>query len=280
MKNIDRIFDENATRYQLVKSNPGKMDYNWLFLPGGPGIDSDYLLQLINEIDVEGNYWLIDLPYNGNNVSSHIEPNEAYANWGNYLLAAVHKFKNPILVGHSFGGYFPLFFPQLEEISRGLVILNSVPSLNSDEVEKLIKIYKLPSRAAYLTAFLNNPTTNTTRDLYLAGVPYCFSENNLKMGVKLIEDLKFNVDTGYWWHTQGSKNYATIKWIPQKVPLMIVGGSHDFLTPISLFQQDSRFHRNNIEIISIPDAGHFPWMEQPVLIRDIFKSFEAKLNSE
>ena len=72
---------------------------------------------------------------------------------------------------------------------------------------------------------------------------------------------------------EGSKKYATINWIPEKVPVLIIGGSHDFLTPLSLFEQDLRFHRNNIEIVNIPNAGHFPSDEQPDLIKDAFYSF-------
>ena len=72
MKSNNYLFDENLTRYQLVKSNPGKAIYNWLFFPGAPGIYSNYLIHLINEINVEGNYWLVDLLFNGGNVSRDV----------------------------------------------------------------------------------------------------------------------------------------------------------------------------------------------------------------
>lgn len=284
MKSNKFLFDSNLTRYQLVKSNPGKTLYNWLFLPGGPGIDSNYLLDLINKLTIEGNFWLIDLPLNGDNVlpNSEFDPAKIYQHWGDYFLSAVNKFKNPIVVGHSFGGYFPLFFPELEKVLKGLVILNSAPSvptpttINIEKFEKLAKENNLPYGSETIAAFLSNSSINTIREHYLSIVPFAFPKNNILLGIEVIKNLIFNIDTSYWWYTEGSKKYSTISWIPKEVPALILGGSDDFLTPSSLFEQDKRFKRSNIERITIPHAGHFPWIEQPALISDILCSFLEK----
>ena len=286
MKLNNYFFDDNLTRYQLVKSTPGKSIYNWLFLPGGPGIDSNYLVDLINELDVEGNCWLIDFLFNGDNISrsNKADRNQILQSWGEYFLAAIDKFENPILIGHSFGGYYPLFFPELENILKGFVILNSAPTVPTaptvdfPEFDKRAKENNLPFGAETVTSFLNNPTIRTITERYLSLVPYAFPEENLTQGIKVIENLIFNVDTGYWWLTEGSKKYSTINWIPEKVPVIVLGGSHDFLTPLSRFEQDQRFHRDNIEMISIPNAGHFPWIDQADLVNGIFSSFNERLN--
>ena len=279
------LFDENLTRYQLVKSNPGKAIYNWLFFPGGPGIDSNYLLHLINEINVEGNYWLVDLLFNGGNVSDKFNSTIEHKHWGHHFLSAMNKFDNPILVGHSFGGYYPLFFPELEKILKGFVILNSAPTLptpptmNIEEFEKRARDNDLPFGAETVATFLSNPTMSTIKERYLSLVPYAFPADNLVQGIKVVENLIFNVDTGYWWLTEGAKIYSTINWIPEKTPMLILGGNHDLLTPLSLFEEDLRFQRNNIDIISISNAGHFPWIEQPTLIKDAFCSFIKKIDA-
>ncbi len=277
------FFDENFTRYKLIKSNPGKIACNWLFLPGGPGIDSNYLLPLVKEIEVDGNCWVIDFLLNGSNLQDNtgLDPDKIYRKWGDYFLAAMNKFDNPILVGHSFAGYFPLFFPELEKILKGFVILSTapipptLPTLNIDKFEKYAKENNLPFAANAVNAFLSVPTLNTAREQYLALVPYAFPEDTRAQGIKLIESLFINVDTAYWWITKGSKAYSTINWIPEKIPVLILGGTHDFITPLSLFEEDRRFHRNNIEIVNIPNAGHFPWIEQPIFIKDAFAHFST-----
>lgn len=75
MSSLKYLYDENYTRYQLVKSQPGKVVFNWLFLPGGPGVDSSCFLDLIKGTHVPGNFWLVDLIFNGNN-----EPYEFISN--------------------------------------------------------------------------------------------------------------------------------------------------------------------------------------------------------
>jgi len=281
------FFDENQTRYQLIKSTPGKTIYNWLFFPGGPGIDSSYLLSLINNLDIEGNCWLIDLPLNGNNLlnlDNKIDSNTIYKNWDEYFISAVNKFDNPIFVGHSFSGYYPLFFPELETILKGLVILSSspvLPSLPTQSIydfEKIARENDLPFGDEIVTDFLNNPNLNTLTTLYLSVVPYEFPAENIIQGIDLAKNIIANIDTSFWWLTDGVNKYVTITWIPEKLPTLIVGGSRDFSTPLCLFEKDLRFKRNNIEIISIPDAGHFPWMEQEVLINDAICLFNQRLN--
>lgn len=273
--NPDRyFFDENHTRYQLVKSQAGNEVYNWLFLPGGPGVDSDSLLDLTKVLDVPGNYWLIDLPFNGTNQPYKFTSNEIYKKWGNYLIAAVRKFQNPILVGHSFGGFFPLFFPQLESILKGFVILNSVPNLDSNIFAKCAQENHLPPLACQISDFVNNPTIENMKALYLAEADYFFAPENLMKGIEsIVEKLSYCLQTEHWFYTEGAKELTQIKWVPQKVPTLIVGGSHDCITPFDIFKQDQSFLRDNIEIFNVANAGHFPWFEQPHIIRNKFTSF-------
>src|SRR3989344_3765241 len=109
-KSIHSFWDENKTRYRWVHQNEGP-PVNWLFFPGGPGCDSCYFLNLLDELKLPGNCWLIDFPNNGDN---EVSPEYDFDEWYNCFLPAIARFKNPIYVGHSFSGMFPLLFPQLE----------------------------------------------------------------------------------------------------------------------------------------------------------------------
>jgi pimeloyl-ACP methyl ester carboxylesterase len=88
-----------------------------------------------------------------------------------------------------------------------------------------------------------------------------------------VNKLDFCIPTEHWWYTDGAKFYAEIKWIPQRIPTLIIGGSEDFITPLAVFEQASQFQRENIQMITIPSAGHFPWLEQSDLVHNALQSF-------
>ncbi len=278
MSSLKYLYDENHTRYQLVKSQPGQVMVNWLFLPGGPGVDSSCFLDLIKEMQVPGNFWLVDLIFNGSNEPYEFTSHSVYESWGEFLLSAVSKFDNPILVGHSFGGYFPLFFPQLENLLKGFVILNSVPTLNSALFSKYAAEHSLPSLSEATARFINTPTREALKELYLLEALYFFAPQNRAKGIEqIVEKLDFCIPTEHWWYTEGAKTYSEIKWIPEKTPTLIIGGSDDLITPLDIFEQDLRFIRDNIRIMRVPNAGHFPWVEKPDVINEVFASFVRRL---
>jgi pimeloyl-ACP methyl ester carboxylesterase len=280
---------EKPTPYKLVQSNSGKIHYNWLFFPGGPGISADYLLPLVNQLDIEGNCWLINFlcTHSESRFENTKQTNKIQKNWDESFIEIINQFENPILVGHSFSGYYPLFFPELEHILKGLVILNSAPIppksssiIDIQEFEKLARIYHLPTKNEAIIRFLEAPTSMNIKIVYLSMIPYMFPEEYIMQGIQVINDLVFDAHTAYQWFTENSKKYTKISWIPEKVPTLIAGGTHDFLTPSSLFEHDLRFYRDNIDIVSISNTGHFPWMEQPNFIPKVMKDAFSLLMSK
>ncbi len=268
------FYDDNSVRYQLVKSNPGHIINNWLFLPGGPGVDSNYFLTLINELDVMGNSWLIDFPANGSNITEQIKADYDFETWGDCLISSVQKFQNPIYVGHSFGGELPLLFPQLEQLLKGFVILNAAPSLWWEEASKCAKENNISVSTEPISEFEKNPNSDTLVPALLACAPYYFPQESLEIGKKLLGNVTMNHFAAAWWLKKVQEINYDAKWIPKNVPTLIVGASHDFMTPYTLFEKDKRFHRPNILMKKIQNAGHFPWIEQMALVKDAFKEFE------
>lgn len=271
------MYDNNFVRYQLVKTNPGKSFFNWLFLPGGPGADSIYFLDLIEHLSIPGNFWLIDFPANGSNITETIGANYDFNNWQECLLPAIQRFENPIVVGHSFGGMFPLLFPALEKILKGFVILNSAPCLWLQEAAKLAGEKELPILLEPMSVFEKNPTQETFKNALIACAPYYFNKNNLAAGVDLLQKIPFNYYAAVWWLKKAKEINFSAQWIPEKVPTLIIGASDDCIVPITLFKSDPRFSRNNIKIETITEAGHFPWLEQPTIIQEKIKFFADKI---
>src|SRR5690242_14051414 len=91
MKNY--LYDSNHVRYELYQTNEGK-PYNWLLLPGGPGADSSYLHSLVDELELPGNVWLIDMPGNGSNISEDFSEN--YDRWIHLFPSIIQQFDNPV----------------------------------------------------------------------------------------------------------------------------------------------------------------------------------------
>lgn len=269
-----QFFDENFTRYHLVQWQHKKETLNWLFLPGGPGVDSECMLELTKHLDVPGNCWLVDLPFNGTNQPYEFTSNEVYKRWPNYLLAAVKNFQTPILVGHSFGGFFPLFVPELETLLKGLVILNSVPTIDSHLFEQYRITKGLPPLDSYRSDFVSNPNIDTMKALYRAEAPYFFAPEDQAKGIEaIIDKLEYCLPTEHWFYTEGAAEFKAIKWVPQTVPTLIMGGENDYITPLEIFLEDKRFKRDNIQFCNIPNAGHFPWFEEPLFMSARFSSF-------
>lgn len=273
------LYDTNRTRLHLVKSVPGAKVINWLFLPGGPGVDSSSLADLVKQMNLPGNYWLVDLIFNGTNENYPRASDDIYQQWPQYLESVVDQFENPILVGHSFGGYLPFFCPNLEQSLKGLIILNSIPTLKSDLFAKAAEKHNLPSLAQEKDQFIKEPNLATMKALYLKEAEYFFTQPNRAKGIEtIVNKLEFCLHTEHWWYAGGYEFYSDIKWIPEQTATLIVGGSDDFITPFGVFEQDQRFHRKNIQMTNIPNAGHFPWMEQPDLINQAMESFVESYN--
>ncbi len=117
---------DNGIRLTLWGCRGGNAS-NWLFFPGGPGMDSGYLSSLCEILPfLSGNVWLVDLPHNGTNRAPSQATYDFFA-WRDALLDVVKFFENPILVGHSFASMLAFTVPELENFLKGWVVLHSAP---------------------------------------------------------------------------------------------------------------------------------------------------------
>lgn len=265
--------NENNIRTSLIKNQEAPI-LNWLLLPGGPGADSQYFESLVNAIEIEGNIWFVDFPNNGSNL--HTEDYN-YDQWLDIFIPFVKNFQNPIIVGHSFGGMLPLLFPELENLLKGLVILNSAPSLWLEEAVKYAKQFKLPDLSNEAQAFIKTPNQETFEAYLNVCIPYYFPLNSLENDKQLLAGLPFNYHAALWWQRKAIEMNFSAKWIPQKTPTIIINAEYDCIVPYTLYQNDTRFNRSNIEKIVLKGAGHFPWIENPSEIKAIFNQFEQSI---
>jgi pimeloyl-ACP methyl ester carboxylesterase len=268
------FYDSDKVRYELYQTNEGK-NYNWLFFPGGPGADSIYLRSLVNELQLPGNVWLVDLPGNGSNTNNGYSDN--FDAWFEIFPRIVKQFDNPVVVGHSFGAMLPLLYPELEETLKGCVIFNSTPVMWLEEAVAYAKQFDLPDLTKEMQALNQNPCQETFDAALDACMPYYFPKETLEKGRQLLSKVPFNFRPSVWGQMKAVEGKIFPKWIPKKVPVLIVGSKYDCMTPYTLFKKDQRFHRENIKMVFVENGGHCPWVENPMVIRAAFEELLSQI---
>ena len=64
----ETFWTPSGVRLRRRTQRPGPL--NWLFLPGGPGIGSESLHELVDSAELPGSTWLVDLPGDGSNTDA------------------------------------------------------------------------------------------------------------------------------------------------------------------------------------------------------------------
>lgn len=257
----------------------GENTINWLFLPGGPGLGSEAIAGLTELLKnkIPGTIWHLDLPNDGSNILK----DKPIAKLHHSILQATSAFEKVILVAHSTPGMYVQTMPELENILAGLVLIGTAP--DSSWQEPFVEYCKNHTDDFILKAeekYANSPDDESLKQLLVACAKYCFiNERSLCEGKTLFEKLPINNTA----HMQSSELFDSKKykatWVPQKTPTLIITGSHDHITPISHFKNNTLYQRNNILIKEITDAGHYPWFENPKEIIDSFEYFSRKFST-
>jgi pimeloyl-ACP methyl ester carboxylesterase len=268
------FWTQSRARLQLIYSSEvGNL--NWLFLPGGPGLGSESLLPLLKILQLPGKLWLLDLPGDGSNTTSN--NSESFKSWPMALIEAAQSFDHVVLVAHSTGGMYALSLPELEKHLEGLVLLDSAPDAAWQVLfAETIKKQPIPGLQALQGNYEKDPSNETLKALTLASAPYLFTKEGQTSGIESLRSLPYNFETCQWSDKHFDSTYQA-KWVPQKIPTLIMAGEEDQVTPLRLFEKEKRFSRDNITFKSIKKAGHFPWIDNPSAVVKEFTAYAQQL---
>ncbi|MCE0723787.1 alpha/beta fold hydrolase [Legionella resiliens] len=259
-----------SARLQLIKSTEGA-HFNWLFLPGGPGLGSESLGMLTQILKLPGTLWHLDLPGDGSNKTSNDE--EYFSHWSDALYEVVSTLDNVILVAHSTGGMYVLATPNLEKKIVGLVLMDSAPDAAwQKEFMEYVQTQPISQAQELQEQYAKKPSNSLLKQVTIAAAPYSFTKKGLQKGISLLETLPFNYKTCEWSGKYFDSTYKA-KWVPQKIPTLILAGEHDRIIPLKFFMNSRKFIRKNIIFHAIKDAGHFPWIENPKQIVHVFNEY-------
>jgi pimeloyl-ACP methyl ester carboxylesterase len=261
--------------YRLKQIKVSDEKLNWLFLPGGLGMGSEYLVNFVEQLRLAENLYVGDFPGDGSNRNID---NITYDILKNGLIEVIRELSPCILVTHSFSGMLALTIPELENIAEGLVIMNSGPN-NSwiNELNVTQQKNNLPNILDDTVRFYKNPTDKNLHKLFIACIPYLFHPSEIKSGQEIIENSSFNANSRLWADQYFHPTYKNT-WIPKTLPTLIIGSTNDNLLPSLLFEREKAFIKENIKIVTLNQTGHFPWITHLELINKLFENFKIKCN--
>jgi pimeloyl-ACP methyl ester carboxylesterase len=264
------LWTASRARLQLIRRSEGN-SFNWLFLPGGPGLGSESLLPLLDILKLPGSLWLLDLPGDGSNTTSN-NP-DSFSKWPKALIEAVSQFDHVILVAHSTGGMYALSLPELEGLLKGLVLLDSAPDASwQTSFAEMVKDFPVHDLELLQERYEKNPSNQTLKELTLGSAPYLFTQRGQALGRESLRSLPYNYETCQWSEKHFDRTYQA-KWVPRTISTLILAGEDDLVTPLRFFRNKKQFNRANIIFKLINGAGHFPWIENPIEVAEAFSAY-------
>ena len=158
------------------------------------------------------------------------------------------KIKNPIIIGHSFGGRVAIKYSSMNEVNK--LVLFGAPCIREQK--------ELPLKVKILKSLKKLPGLNELGEYmkrYIGSDDYRNSPPALKQSmVKLLNDDMRDL-------------------LPNiKVPTLLLWGENDTATPI----EDAELMEKTIPdagLVRVPGCSHYVFLEQPVYINNIIKTF-------
>ncbi|WP_201777151.1 alpha/beta fold hydrolase [Streptacidiphilus neutrinimicus] len=194
---MEERWTPSGVRLRRVAAAPGP--WNWLFVPGGPGLGSESLAGLADASGVPGTLWLVDLPGDGSNRGHSAVPDRPFDHWPHVLAEAVDGLEQCVVVGHSTGGMFALSVPALADRLSALVLVSSAPDAGWRPIfEEWAGAHPVPGLEDAAQLYAAAPGDGTLRDLTLAAAPWNFTEAGLTTGRKLLAGLPYCHEAVAW----------------------------------------------------------------------------------
>ena len=263
-----------GVRLTRARTAPGP--WNWLFVPGHPGLGSASLVGLVDAAQVPGTSWLVDLPGDGSNVGAPGAPADPYRLWPDVIVEAVESVPNAVAVGHAAGGQHLLSVPSLETRLAGLVLIDTAPDRGwMPTFEAMRAAHPLAEAAEAAERYECQPTDANLRDLTIASASWHFTPDGLAKGRELLTRMPYNCAAAEWSEHSFDRSYLAAWW-PTQTPTLIISGGEDRVVDQSLWA-DPYYQGPHVAHSVIERAGHFPWIERPDAIRGTFDGFEQSL---
>lgn len=259
--------------YRINQLSNNASGYTWLFLPGGPGLGSEYLIDFCKTLQLPGSIYVLDFPMDGTNINGNLD----FAEWRKGLIDLLTNFQNTILVTHSFSGMFALSMPEIENYLTGMVLMNTTTK-NSffEHVAKMHALHQLPDLVPAASAYHLNPSNETYKSFWETYKYYCFTQEEMSQGEEMMKLFAYNNAAYHYAITHFYADYES-KFSSSQLPIMTITSADDYVCPPDIFISDKNFQSNNILNKIIPEAGHCPWVMHFNAVQAAFNEYIAKI---
>jgi pimeloyl-ACP methyl ester carboxylesterase len=270
----DVLFTRSGVRLRRHSARAGR--FNWLLLPGGPGIGSESLAELAGALDVPGAIWLVDLPGDGSNRNPPGAPADPFSVWPQAVLEAAQALPHAIYAGHSTGGMYLLATPGLEAHLRALALIDTAPDAGwHARFVQMTRQHPLPAVEAATAVYSADRRDENIAAIAVASAPWNFTPAGVVAGRELLARMPYNSAAVEWSDAHFDHVYEAAWW-PRKLPVLVLAGAQDRIVWQGGWAQQ-RFRASNSLFRTIPQAGHFPWIENPAAVADAFRELAQQL---
>ncbi|MGH8462728.1 MAG: alpha/beta fold hydrolase, partial [Pseudomonas sp.] len=106
--------------------------------------------------------------------------------------------------------------------------------------------------------------------------PWNFEPEFVEEGKRMLREMPYNL-TAVEWSDKNFDHTYTKQWWPLEIPTLIVSGERDRIVAQDLWV-GSEFEQSNVRRFVIPNAGHFPWIENPFEVRSAFTDLSERID--
>lgn len=271
----DTLFTRSGVRLRRHSRRAG--DLYWLLLPGGPGIGSESLHELLDCLSVAGSIWLVDLPGVGSNRMPPGAADPLFSDWPHIVVEAAAMLPNVVFAGHSTGGMYLLATPGLQGRLVGLALLDTAPDASwHPRFLEMTQRHPLPAADAAAAIFAADKLDVNIAATAVASAEWNFAVAGLAAGRELLSRMPYNNAAIEWSEAHFDHVYEAAWWA-QTLPVLVMAGADNRIVSQHGWDQLS-FRTPNVVFRSIPGGGHFPWIENPSMVSAAFSELERRVN--
>ena len=217
---------------------------------------------LVPELSRKFHLIAVDLPGFGKSLLSEVQSITDVAKQLDKLIQTL-SIKNPVLIGHSLGGYVAAAYAQLfsEKLSK-IIFFHSTS--HEDPPEKKIQRDKTH-------LFLKENGINVFNNSFVQNIFSELSPNEMKeKTLNILNKTSLNSALTYTQFMRDrNRTLDSIKTL--NIPKMYIAGKYDQIIPYEMTRKESNYTGSNYQLLQ--HSGHMGMVEEPELSLEIIKNF-------